>query len=373
MRASGVGGCRGRQGGHRRQLAVAEGGEAERHDLHRLVRRGVAIDGSCSAQELGAQRLGVQRRAVRRRHRQLEVLADVAHVEGPGQSPPRRRHVLAREPGGRLAFEVFESLRQLGFGHGVQERHAGADQVAAAAARPAAPARRGCRVRAAPGPARCRDRARASPACSGPAPPKATSVKPRGSCPRSTETTRMAPAMLRGDRDDAARRLDGRGPSSVGQARDRPLGQRRGRRPCAPPSSCVGLEPAEHDVGVGHGRRGAAAAVAGGAGIRAGALRPDAQRAAGVDPGDAAAAGADRVDVEASGRAPGSPRSSRSGAELGGRPPRSATSVDVPPMSKVMIESIPAAALTHGAPITPAAGAGQQRAHRLLARRRRRR
>ena len=37
--------------------------------------------------------------------------------------------------------------------------------------------------------------ARAQP-WSGPAPPKGTSVKSRGSCPRSTETTRIAPTML---------------------------------------------------------------------------------------------------------------------------------------------------------------------------------
>ena len=42
----------------------------------------------------------------------------------------------------------------------------------------------------------------------------------------------------------------------------------------------------------------AAAAVAGRAGLRARALRADAQEAAGVDPGDRAAARADRLDVD---------------------------------------------------------------------------
>jgi hypothetical protein len=32
--------------------------------------------------------------------------------------------------------------------------------------------------------------------CSGPAPPNGTRVKSRGSCPRSTDTTRIAPTML---------------------------------------------------------------------------------------------------------------------------------------------------------------------------------
>ena len=51
-------------------------------------------------------------------------------------------------------------------------------------------------------------------------------------------------------------------------------------------------------MGVGRGGLGAALAVAGRAGIGAGALRADAQHAAVVDPGDRAAARADRDDVE---------------------------------------------------------------------------
>ena len=57
-------------------------------------------------------------------------------------------------------------------------------------------------------------------------------------------------------------------------------------------------EPPEHEVGVGDGRLGAAAAVAGRARLRAGALRPDLQQPVAVEPGDRAAAGADRIDVE---------------------------------------------------------------------------
>src|SRR2546428_7025866 len=60
----------------------------------------------------------------------------------------------------------------------------------------------------------------------------------------------------------------------------------------------VGADPAEHQIGVGDGRLVAAAAVAGRARHRLGAVRPDAQGAAVVDPGDRAAAGADRVDVD---------------------------------------------------------------------------
>ena len=59
----------------------------------------------------------------------------------------------------------------------------------------------------------------------------------------------------------------------------------------------VGGDPAEHQVGVGHSRRCSAGAVAGGPRARAGAFRPDAERALRVGPGDRPAAGADLEDV----------------------------------------------------------------------------
>ena len=66
-----------------------------------------------------------------------------------------------------------------------------------------------------------------------------------------------------------------------------------------PPRKLSGFEQAEHEVGVGDGRHGAAAAVTGRSGVGAGALGPDAERAGlRVDPGEAAAAGADRLDVD---------------------------------------------------------------------------
>ena len=58
------------------------------------------------------------------------------------------------------------------------------------------------------------------------------------------------------------------------------------------------VEAAEDEVGVGDGRVGAAAAVAGRTRVGAGAVRTDAEHAAGVDPGDAAAAGADLDEVD---------------------------------------------------------------------------
>src|SRR5581483_6860865 len=59
----------------------------------------------------------------------------------------------------------------------------------------------------------------------------------------------------------------------------------------------VGVEVAESEGGVGDRRPDAAASVAGGARVRAGALRADVEQAALVHPADRAAAGADRLDV----------------------------------------------------------------------------
>ena len=66
-----------------------------------------------------------------------------------------------------------------------------------------------------------------------------------------------------------------------------------------PPEEVVGIDPAEHEVRVGHGRLGPARAVAGRAGRCPGAPRPDLQHPRfRLDPGDAPAAGADRGDVD---------------------------------------------------------------------------
>ncbi len=53
------------------------------------------------------------------------------------------------------------------------------------------------------------------------------------------------------------------------------------------------IDAAEHEIGVGHGRLAAAAAVADRAGLRAGAVGPDRDASERVDPRDRAAAGAD--------------------------------------------------------------------------------
>ena len=135
-------------------------------------------------------------------------------------------------------------------------------------------------------------------ACSGPAPPNAMQVEPR-----------RVEAAADGHQ---AGRLDHRRVGDV-EDRDRGLERRHARGGSASrsiaASAAAGVQrqpaagerrradPAEHDVGVGDRRLGAAAAVAGGPGIGAGAPRPDAQDPAGVDPGDAPAARADLDEV----------------------------------------------------------------------------
>ena len=64
------------------------------------------------------------------------------------------------------------------------------------------------------------------------------------------------------------------------------------------PPAALRVEPPEHQIGVGDGRLGAAAAVADRAGIGAGAFRADLDQAGGIDAGDRAAAGADRVHLD---------------------------------------------------------------------------
>jgi hypothetical protein len=99
----------------------------------------------------------------------------------------------------------------------------------------------------------------------------------------------------------------------------------------------VGVDAAEHDVGVGGGGLAAAAAVAGRAGHGAGALRPDAQQPALVDPGDRAAAGADGADVDHRHLDRQAPLDleARWCTMLHGRRSTVEQSVEVPPMSKV--------------------------------------
>ena len=134
-------------------------------------------------------------------------------------------------------------------------------------------------------------------ACSGPAPPKATSASPRGSMPRSTVTTRTAWAISEPDtRTIPAAVSSVESPSSEARRSDGPLGRGPVERHTAGQRR-VGVEVAQQQVGVRHRGLLAAAAVAGGAGVGSGRARAGAQRSAAVAPGDAAAARAHGVHV----------------------------------------------------------------------------
>ena len=136
-----------------------------------------------------------------------------------------------------------------------------------------------------------------SHACMPPAPPKATSAKSRGSCPRSTETTRIARSMLAlatrmmpsASAGTPMRMLPG---DVVGDAAHAIDVERH-----AAAEKILDVEPAEQDVGVRDGEL-RARAVAHRTRHGAGAPRPHAQRAAAVDVRNRPAAGPDRVDVD---------------------------------------------------------------------------
>ena len=191
-------------------------------------------------------------------------------------------------------------------------------------------------------------------ACSGPAPPKATSAKPRGSTPRSTETRRTACTMaasttvITPSASTPARSSAVVGRVAVEAVRAR--GRRRRR------------DATDDQVGVGDGRLRAAPAVTGGTGLGARAARSDRERASGVDAGDGAAAGADGVHVERRAAGPAG-RPTVRWAAGSGRPSRTRqTSVLVPPMSKVTASGKPAATAAAAPASTPAAGPDSSRA-----------
>ena len=104
--------------------------------------------------------------------------------------------------------------------------------------------------------------------------------------------------VLGGDRQ---RRVSGFVDTEPERTCERPL-DGRVRSVClqgqTPAQEVVGVDPPEHDGGVGDGRVAAAVAVAGWARLGACALRADAEQTAGVDPDDRAPAGADRLDVD---------------------------------------------------------------------------
>ena len=256
--------------------------------------------------------------AVPERHRQLERLPAVAQV---GLAVARQLTRLA--PAGQVRTHVVAPL--VARDEPERGQHARGRPERARSAIPSSSA--------------------SSHACSGPAPPNATSANPRGSWPRSTDTSRNARSI---SAFTTAITATGSIPSERARpprrGRARPAGERAGSRPSS-------------EVRVGDGRPRPAASVTRGTRIGAGALGPDAERAARVPPDDRAASGADRVQVD--GR-----QAHRQPADRLARPSGSAsppairqTSVDVPPMSNEIAFAMPgAAARRAAAPTTPAAG-----------------
>ena len=164
-----------------------------------------------------------------------------------------------------------------------------------------------------------------------------SSASSRGSTPRSTVITRSARTIsalaTRRDALGALERLEAR--ARRPSAADGALAPPRGRARSRPPSGAPGAEQAEHQVGVGDGRLGAAVAVAG----RARAARPPsagptrsappASRQA-IEPPPAPTVWMSSIG-SATGRPPTSRRRRLAHAR---RPAITQTSHDVPPMSK---------------------------------------
>ena len=145
-------------------------------------------------------------------------------------------------------------------------------------------------------------------ACSGAAPPNATSVRSAIATPRSTACTRAALAMFSSTISATATAAcsaampasfaptpDASAALGLGHI-DRDLAAGEARR----------VDLADHQVRIRHGRLGAAAAVAGRPRLGAGAVGPDQDALQGIDAGNRAAAGADLHhldDGDAHGRA----------------------------------------------------------------------
>ncbi len=271
-------------------------GHAHVDELDLGVLVGVAVAQLVRSRERRAQRVGVERRRARLElllDGELERLAAVAQLVADAHA---RRLDAERSAGlgdQRVALLAKAAAR-------VSERCSSisvraASRRGAAAARPSAhstPEARGQSTRADPQPACERGR-----------------VQRAGAAERhQREAARVDPALdahhaqraqhLRlGDPHDALRARRHLEVELARQARDRVVRRVAVERQLARQRRVL-EQPAEQEVGVGHGRLAPAASVAGGAGIGARRGRPHAQRAAGVAPGDRAAARADGVDVE---------------------------------------------------------------------------
>ena len=136
-------------------------------------------------------------------------------------------------------------------------------------------------------------------ACSGPAPPAATSVKRRGSWPRSMLTCSIACCRLCSSSwmmPEAA--LTVSMPSGAGDVGARPRPARAVVEGNRAVGETPGAETAQHQVRVGDGRVRAAEPVAGWPRPGARPVRTDLQQAAAIDTRDGPSAAADGVNVD---------------------------------------------------------------------------
>ena len=306
-----------------------------------------------------------------RRHRQLMALTDVAavlggarfdvhgrsRVIGAAQRAPTDAPHGDGEPATscptsvlRLSLQLERAARRPQRDRAVGHERTRSRCRGSTASRPrtATPARAGTITAAIP------SASASAQACSGPAPPNATSASPRGSTPRSTVTRRTASSMaalttaITSVGVDAApsqrrrRRLDGPG----GRARRRwRLG---GDGPATRLASVTVGAPAAAVAG----RPGPGPGAAGPATCSA----PPASRSA-IEPPPAP-----MVCTSSDGSRIGNPATRRSPAGAGRPPSTRQTSVLVPPMSKVTASSNPAPRAAAAAAMTPPAGPDSNKA-----------
>ena len=278
-----------------------------------------------------------------RRHRQLVALAGVAAVERPTSTESRR-------PEARRAPPARPGAR----GPALERRRGRADRPRLAPGRPGG-ARRGCRRRTArrPGPAR------SPPACRAPRPGRRRAAARRHRRRRGPALADRRPARsdTRRTACSIAASTTASTPSAVTPAASSAARAASTSSRPEPGQHGVGGDAPGDEVGVGDGRLGAAAAVAGRARARRPALRgpttsapPASTRA--IDPPPAPI-----VCTSSDGEPHREPADDRARPAGAGRPSSTRhTSVLVPPMSKVTASGHPLA--------TAAAAAGQHAARR---------
>ena len=157
---------------------------------------------------------------------------------------------------------------------------------------------RSCPVRAEPRPSASRARQQPQPHAAGRHRRTGNSAKSRGSIPRITDTSLMAPAR----ETAASRRMPSAIATGVRSSLAASLAIAASARAAVErdlaAERLVRAEPPEQYVRIRHGRLRSAAAVARGAGPGARRARPDREELAGCQRRDASAADPDRVDVD---------------------------------------------------------------------------